>query len=226
MVIKIGHRGAMGYSPENTLSSFKKALQLKVDMIEFDVQLCKSGEIVIIHDDNVDRTTSGSGYISEKTLSELKSLDAGNGEKIPTLNEALDLINRKVKVNIELKAQGIAKPVFELIEHYVKNKGWKYSDFLISSFNHSELEEFYKLNKKIQLGVLWEEIPPRFTDFAKKINAWSVNLSLDFINQGFVDKAHKKGFKVLVYTVNDLADIKRMISLSVDGIFSNYPDRI
>ncbi len=122
MVTKIGHRGAMGYAPENTLKSFKKALELNINCVELDVHACKSGELAVIHDDEVDRTTNGKGYIAEKDLNEVKILDAGEGEKIPLLSEVLDLIDKRIKINIELKAEGTAKPVYEMIEDYMKNK--------------------------------------------------------------------------------------------------------
>ena len=226
MVIKIGHRGAMGYAPENTLKSFKKALELNVDAVELDIYVCKSGELVVIHDDKVDRTTNGKGYVVEKTFEELSALDAGEGEKIPKLSEVLDFIDRKVKVNIELKGVKTAKPVQELIEKYVKNKGWEYDDFLISSFNHYELKEFSKLNSKIKIGALISGIPIGFSKFAKMLNIDSVNLCFEFINQEFVDDAHNRNLKVYVWTVNDSDDIERMKTFGVDGIFSNFPDRL
>lgn len=226
MILKIGHRGAMGYAPENTLLSFKKALELKVDMVELDAYVCKTGELVVIHDDKVDRTTNGQGYVVEKTFAELRSLNAGQGEKIPLLTEVFDLINRKVKINIELKGPGTAKPVFELIEDYVKNKNWQYDDFLISSFNHYELKEFNELNPKVKIGALIKTIPIDFAEFAEKVNATSVNLRLDSINKEFIDDAHERGLKVFVWTVNDLDDIQKMKQLGVDGIFSNFPDRL
>lgn len=226
MVLRIGHRGACGYEPENTLLSFKKAVELNVDMVELDVYVCKTCELVVIHDDKVDRTTDGKGYVIEKTFNELRELDAGKGEKIPTLNEVLDLINKKLKVNIELKGVSTAKPVSVLIEDYVKNKGWKYDDFLISSFNHYELREFNRLNSDVKIGALITGIPIGFAEFAKKVNAYSVNLCIEFINPEFVNDAHERGLKVYVWTANDLDDIQRMRDLGVDGIFSNYPDRI
>ena len=149
-IIKVGHRGAMGYEPENTLRSFKKALELGVDMIEFDVYVCKSGELVVIQDDTLERTTNGKGLVIEKTLAELKELDAGKEEKIPTLEEIMDLADKKVKINIELKGDNTAKPVLNMIEKYVDEKGWKYDDFLVSSFNHNELKKFKELNPKIK----------------------------------------------------------------------------
>ncbi|MCX6799927.1 MAG: glycerophosphodiester phosphodiesterase family protein [Candidatus Falkowbacteria bacterium] len=226
MFFKIGHRGAMGYAPENTLASFQKALDLKVDMIEFDVHVCKSGELVVIHDDKVDRTTNGEGYVKNLTLKELQSLDAGSWEIIPTLENALDLINRKVKINIELIGEKIAEPVFKLIEEYVKNKNWQYDDFWISSFNHYQLEEFSALNPQIKIGALIEAIPIGYAEFTEGMNASSVNLSLAFIDQAFVDDAHRRGLKVFVWTVNELDDILRMKNLGVDGMFSNFPDRL
>ena len=226
MITKFGHRGAAGYEPENTIKSFKKALELNVDAVELDVYVCKSGELVVIHDDKVDRTTDGEGYVIEKTLDELRSLDAGNGEKIPTLYEVFDLINRQVKINIELKGAGTADPVYELIENYVEEKDWKYDDFIISSFNHYELKKFNKLNPEVKIGALITGIPIGLAEFAEKVNADSVNLCIEFINQEFVDDAHNRGMKVNVWTVNDLDDIERMKNLNVDGMFSNFPDRL
>lgn len=226
MITKFGHRGAAGYEPENTIKSFKKALELNVDAVELDVYVCKSGELVVIHDDKVDRTTDGEGYVIEKTLDELRSLDAGNGEKIPILSEVFDLINKQVKINIELKGAGTAKPVYELIENYVEEKDWKYDDFIISSFNHYELKKFNRLNPEVKIGALITGIPIGLAEFAEKVNADSVNLCIEFINQEFVDDAHNRGMKVNVWTVNDLDDIERMKNLNVDGMFSNFPDRL
>ena len=113
--LKIGHRGACGYEPENTLRSFKKALDLGVDTIELDVHKTKDEATVVIHDEKVDKTTNGTGFVADKSLEEIKKLDAGKGEKIPTLEEVLDLVNRKAQVNIELKGEGTARPVADII---------------------------------------------------------------------------------------------------------------
>ena len=226
MILKIGHRGAVGYEPENTLLSFKKALELNVDMIELDVHVCKTGEVVVIHDDKVDRTTDGKGYVAKKTFQKIRTLDAGKGQKIPILQEVLDMVNRKAKINIELKGKGTARPVSDIIEKYVKEKGWSYDDFLISSFNRHELQKFYQLNPKVRLGILIARPTTRFARFAKKINAYSVNASIDLINKNFINNVHKKGLKVFVWTVNDFKEIEIMKSLEVDGIFSDFLDRL
>lgn len=223
-MLRIGHRGAMGYEPENTLRSFKKAIDLGVDMIELDVHVCKSGELVVIHDYRVDKTTNGSGFIKNKNLSEIKKLDAGKGENIPTLHEVLDLVDRKCQVNIELKGHNTAGPVAKTIDMYI-DKGWFYDDFLISSFNYFELRKFKKIKEKVRIGFLsltrWGAI-----FFAKSLKAWSINIYNDVTNKKFVDAAHKKGLVVLGYTVNEKDDIKKMKDMGVDGLFSNYPDRI
>ena len=223
MELKIGHRGAMGYEPENTLLSFKKALDLQVDAIELDVHLCKTGEVVVIHDDTVDRTTNGKGYVAEKTFSELRLLDAGKGQKIPALQEVFDLIKRKIKINIELKGRETAKPVSEIIEKYVRGKGWSYDDFFVSSFNHHELLEFSKLKPEIKIGLVTTNAS---LDLAVKIKAHSVNVRYDVVNEDFVSTAHKKRLMVFAWTVNNSKDIKRIKSYGVDGIFSDFPDRL
>lgn len=225
-MLRIGHRGAGGYEPENTLRSFNRALQLGVDMIELDVHVCQSGEIVVIHDDRVDRTTNGTGYVADTTLDQLRILDAGRGEKIPTLREVLEMVNRKSQVNIELKGTGTAKPVFQLLEKYVTESGWIYSDFLISSFNHDELQEFGRLGKEFNLGVLGTGADAGFIEFAEEIGAYSINVYLRFITSELVDIARRKSIKVFVWTVDDIAEIERIRSMGVDGIFSNYPDRL
>jgi glycerophosphoryl diester phosphodiesterase len=225
-MLKIGHRGAMGYEPENTLLSFQKALDLGVDMVELDVYVCKTGELVVIHDDRLERTTNGRGCVWEKTLEELKNLDAGKGQKIPTLKEVFDLINKKVQINIELKGENTAEPVSEAIKYFILQNGWKEEMFLVSSFNHQELKKFKELMPNIRIGILITEIPINYAKIAQDLNAWSINPSMEFINQTFIDDAHSRGLKVLIWTVNSSEDIKRMKSLGVDGVFSNFPDRI
>jgi glycerophosphoryl diester phosphodiesterase len=225
-LMSIGHRGACGYEPENTLASFRKAIELGIDMIELDAYVCKSGELVVIHDDKVDRTTNGKGYVVEKTLEELRDLDAGKKEKIPTLIEVLDLIDKKTKVNIELKGVETSEPVSKIINKYVDENGWSYEDFLVSSFNHYELQKFSKINSNVKIGALICGIPLGRAEFVEKLNPYFISPSLEFIDKEFVDDAHKRGLKVFVYTVNCLDDIKKMKKMGADGLFSNFPDRI
>jgi len=225
-IIKVGHRGASGYEPENTLRAFKKAVSVGADMIELDVRVCKSGELVIMHDDKLNRTTNGRGKVENKTLEELKGLKMAKNQRIPTLEEVLDLIEGKIKINIELKGKNTAMPVRAVIEERVEKDGWDYDDFLISSFHHKELRKFKRMSPEIRIGVLTEMIPPRLLSFAKRIKAYSVNAPEDKIDEKFVKKAHKKGLKVFVYAANESHEIDRAKKLKVDYICSNFPDKI
>lgn len=151
---KIGHRGAKGHLAENTLESIELALSFGVDAIEIDVHRCKSGELVVIHDFTLDRTTNGSGEITEYNLVELKELLVEEKYKIPLLTEVLDLIEGKCGINIELKGTNTAKGTCDIVRDYVENKGWSYSDFILSSFQNNELYEVFKTDKKIPIGIL------------------------------------------------------------------------
>jgi glycerophosphoryl diester phosphodiesterase len=223
-MLKIGHRGACGYEPENTLRSFAKALELGVDIVELDVHVCASGELVVIHDDTVDRTTNGIGRVADKTLAELQTLDAGKGEKVPTLREVLDVVNRQCQVNVELKGKDTATLVAKLVDEYVNEHGWQHDDFLVSSFNYKALEKCKELSSHTRMSVLLEEEPSDFHRFIEKFNVYSVNPSLDFVNQEFVNDAHSHNQRVFVWTVNEPHDIERMKKLGVDGVFSNFPN--
>ena len=228
-MLKIGHRGARGYAPENTLKSFQKAIELGVDAIELDVQLCKSGELIVMHDDTIDRTTDGSGFIKKLKLKDLKKLDAGMGERIPTLEEVLSLVDRRVKVNIELKGPKTAKPVLKLIDEYIKTKGWNIDDFIISSFSRRELKKARAINPLIQIGFLisrFRLLDHWWMGFAKKIRADFIGPGLKITSKRFIRKAHKHGLRVYVWTVNESTDIERMRKWGADGVFSNFPDRL
>ncbi|EKE18662.1 MAG: Glycerophosphoryl diester phosphodiesterase [uncultured bacterium] len=233
-MIKIGHRGACGYAPENTLSSVQKAIELGVDMIEFDVQICKSGEAIVFHDDSVNKKTNGKGLIKNLTIEQLRVLDVLPGEKIPTLVETLELINKKTKVNIELKGLGTAQIVADITREFIQNKNWKEEDFLVSSFHWQELEKFHDNYPEIKTGILakrrlkglFKYSQQNISEEALKIGAYSVNFPLNGITKAKVEKMHEKGLKVFVYTVNNHIDIKFMEEIGVDGIFSDFPDRI
>ncbi len=223
-MLKIGHRGAMGYEPENTLLSFQRALDLKVDAVELDVHRCQTGELVIIHDDKVNRTTNGKGYVAEKTFDELRLLDAGKGQKIPTLEEVLDLVDKKAIVNIELKGTGTAEPVSKIIRKYIQKKGWQLNFFLVSSFNYYELQKFHQFAPEISIGILISEVPLENVEFTGKADVSSVHVCAKVIDRKFIEDAHQRGMKVFVWTVNHPQEIKRVKTLGVDGIFSDFPD--
>lgn len=219
----IGHRGACGHEPENTLRSIRRALDLGAHGIEIDVRL-GGGELVVLHDATLDRTTNGHGYAFRKSLTELRALDAGHGERIPTLREVFETVDRRAFINIELKGRLTARPVRALIEEFVGRHAWAPENFLVSSFHRAELRHFIKSG--IPIGLLVAR-PTRFYHItARRLGAWSVNVALRHASGRFVRDAHARGFKVLVYTVNTPADIARMRQLQVDGVFSDFPERV
>lgn len=219
----IGHRGACGYAPENTLSSFAKAIECNVDMVEFDVRRCASGELVVFHDAKIDRITNGYGHIASKSLDELKQLKVLESETIPTLKEVLEFIDRRVKVYIELKDLNIVHDVMHIIDQYVCSKQWNYNDFLIASFDHTQLQKLKAIQNNIPIAVLMYGIPINFGAFISEINAEIVCLDEEFITQEFVNDIHNRSMLVYVYTVNDIEDLMRLLSYNVDGIITDYP---
>ncbi|MGF1589974.1 MAG: glycerophosphodiester phosphodiesterase [Pleurocapsa sp.] len=220
----IGHRGAMGHEPENTLLSVRKALALGVDAIEIDVYNVENN-LVVIHDRDLSRTTNGTGYIEEQSFAYLRSLDAGKGEQIPTLSEVIETVNRQAIVNIELKGSNTAGLVVELIQTYIR-QGWVYRDFVVSSFNHDELHRLKTICDQIKTGMLIYGLPWQYLATAKKLQADIVISSLDFVSLELINSVHQHSLLVWIYTVNQPNDIKRLKAWGVDAIFTNYPERV
>ena len=225
-ILKIGHRGAKGYEPENTLLSFQKALDLKVDAIELDIHLSLDGEIIVIHDETINRTTNGKGFVNTLSLPELKAFRIEDEHHIPTLTEVFDLINQQCLINIEIKGKGITKAVVELIELYVATKNWKYNHFLISSFDWISLLDIHLLNPEIPLGVLTEYDLKLAFAFAKFIDAKSINAHYHLLSKEMTTQMQEAGFQVYAWTVNEHEDIQKIKSFNVNGIISDFPDRI
>ena len=223
--LNIGHRGAMGHEPENTIASVKKALALTVDMIVIDVFLIKSGELVVFHDETLDSLTNTSGKIEDFTLEELQKVVVKGNHQIPTLEEVIKTIDKKVPLNIELKGKNTAKPTFELLEKYYQ-KGLKKDDFVISSFLWDELETFRKLDDKISIAILTEENPINAIEIGKKLKAVAINPWWKTLTKGNVEQIQNEGFLIYTYTVNEPSDIKFVTELGVDGIFCNFPERL
>jgi glycerophosphoryl diester phosphodiesterase len=220
-----GHRGARGHEPENTIRSVRRALELGADGVEVDVHLA-DGQLVVIHDDTLDRTTNGHGRVAEKSFTYLRSLDAGAGEPIPTLAEIFDAVNRRAVVNVELKGPNTAAPVAALIAGYVKRRRWSYADILVSSFDHDQIREAKQLCPQIRIGALITKTPRGLAKFAEALGAWSLNVSKRCVTRRLVADAHQRGLKVFVYTVNEPKVIAALRALGVDGVFSDFPDRV
>ena len=231
MIKNFAHRGFSGKYPENTLLAFEKAIELGVDGIELDVHLSKDNEMVIIHDENVSRTTNGEGYIKDLTYEEISKLDASyiyTGQygfnKIPTLREYFELVKDKdVITNIELKTNifeypGIEQKVWELIQEYHLE-----SKVIISSFNHFSVMRMRKIAPTLEYGLLSETW---LIDAGNYVN----NLGIKYYHPIFrnltdkvVKEIHQYGIKINTYTVNTEEDIKDMISKDINIVISNFP---
>lgn len=223
-MLVIAHRGASGCQPENTLLAFKEALNMGVDAIELDVHMVE-GELVVIHDRWLHKTTSGQGRLSDFSFQSLRLLDAGKGQLVPTLWEALSLIRGHCDINIELKSSHCLEPLIELLVAAIESLNFQLNQFLISSFNHRLLQTLKSRWPELYIAPLIACCPVEYAQFAAKLQAYSVHIDVDFVEADFVRDAHQRGLKVFVYTVDEVADILDMQAMGVDGIFTNYPDR-
>jgi glycerophosphoryl diester phosphodiesterase len=225
-MLKIGHRGAKGHEPENTFISFQKALDMQVDGIELDVHLSADGEIMVIHDESIDRTTNGKGLVNALSLRELKAFRIDGKYEIPTLKEVFDLVNQDSFINIELKSYESTDKVVTLIEKYVTKKGWKYDRFLVSSFDWNALQQVAFLNDKIPIGVLTETDLDLALAFAKFIQAKSIHPHFHLLTKENTVKLQEKGLQVFPWTINELEDIQKIKTFNVNGIITDFPNRI
>lgn len=223
--LSIGHRGARGHAPENTLLAIDTGIGLGADMIEFDVQRC-GDQLVVLHDPRLERTTNGAGRVSEVPFDYLRGLDAGNGQQIPTLHEVLGLVAGRVSLNVEIKsADGTAAAVATALREALDD-GWQAQQFLVSSFHLPELYEFKQLAPEIPIAVLVCGVPLDWAACATEMGAQALNLSAEFADPMLVRDAHARGLKVYAYTVNHPTEITAMRDLGLDGVFSDYPERV
>lgn len=221
-----GHRGARGHAPENTLLGLDTGLRLGAHWLEFDVQRhASSGALLLFHDLTLDRTTDGSGPLQTTSLDALRALDAGHGQQIPTLEEALELIEQRVGVNVELKtADGTAEAVAAVLRQYLA-AGWPVEKLLVSSFHLPELWEFKQLAPEIPVAALVAGVPLDWAGAAIELEAAALNIASDFVDPRLIADAHAHGIQLNVYTVNDPAEMRALKALGVDGIFTDYPER-
>jgi glycerophosphoryl diester phosphodiesterase len=222
----IAHRGFKGIAPENTLLAFQKALEIGVDGIELDVHLSLDEHIMVIHDDTVDRTTNGKGFVNKLSLLELKSYQIIENQKIPTLQEVFELVNKKCIINIELKGKGTTAPVVNLIEKYVNEYQWNYNHFLVSSFDWNALQQLRLLNDKIPIGVLIQTDLDLAFSFAKFMKAETIHPYYHLLTKENTLKMQENGLQVFPWTINEVEDIKKIKLLNVNGIISDFPDRL
>jgi len=219
MIEVTGHRGAAGLEPENTLRSIRKAIALGVDRVEIDVRVTRDGHLVVIHDETVNRTTNGHGYVKDLSFDELRRLDAGKGERIPTLEEALKLTKGKVTLQIELKVPEATEPTIRLVE---KEKAER--EVIITSFMHDLLRKVHDLNPVLRTGALFFDVQGDICQKALDVKSEAIHVYYRNVDSKLVDEAHKRKLKIAVWNPDEIEDMKRMINLNVDVIGTNRPD--
>ena len=216
-MIIMGHRGAAALEPENTLLSIQRAMEIGVDAVEIDVRLSKDKEIVVIHDSTVDRTTDSTGPVSSFNIDELKKLDAGKGQFIPTLQEVIDVIGKKIKLVIELKEEGTVESVFKLI----KRNNIEDTIYVIS-FWHRLVKTIKEMDSQIKTGVLLVGCPVS-TCIATQASADALVMNYSFIDKAFVQTAHRENLKVFIWNIDKKNLLKPYVDMGVDGIGTNDP---
>ena len=237
-ILFIAHRGASGYAPENTLAAFREAIEIGADGVECDVHCTKDGQVVVIHDYVLNRTTDAKGLIKQMTLDEVKKADAGSwfdpqfaGERVPTLREVLELTKGKIVTVIEIKPDNITDKVVGEIENAAA-----VDDVVLQSFHPSVVRRAQELNPQIPRALLvsGRKAIGRLSKYrhgmpclyliqkAAEVDAGVLNLSSKIITPQLVKESHRRGISVWAWTVDDEAEMKRLAAMDVDGITSNY----
>jgi glycerophosphoryl diester phosphodiesterase len=233
-VLNIAHRGASVAAPPNTLAAFEKAIELRADGVEFDVQLSADGVPVVIHDFTVDATTDGSGRVADLTLAQLKQLDAGScfdpaftGERIPSLEEVVRAVGNRLLLNIELKTtslrdSGLEQAVIAQVEQHGLG-----DSVLLSSFNPFSLRRAKKIAPHIPVGLLYAPdlpLPLRRAWLASLVPHEARHPAHSMVDAHYMAWARRRGYRVHAWTVDDAGEMRRLIVLGVDGIITDVPD--
>lgn len=232
----VAHRGAKGHAPENTMASFARAIELGANMLELDVHVTKDKQLVVIHDAAVDRTTDGRGFVSDLTLAEVQALDAGRwfqdefiGERVPTLQQVLELAKGRVQLNIELKAGGM-KPNLYLYPDVVAlladelTRSGMVEEVVVSSFDRPYLAQLKEVLPEVRVALLHHKPIEDFERLPIDLGCESVHTSVRLIDAEFIERAHAAGLKVRAWNPNDAATMANLIALGVDGVITDYPD--
>jgi len=228
-MLKIAHRGASGYALENSFEAFDKAIEFNVDMLECDVRVTKDKKLILMHDKRIDRTSDGNGRVSEINLSEFKEIKLENGQDVPTLEHFILRYKGKVKMMWDVKINGVAPKLVNLIKKY------KIHDSVVVCFVYgSLLLDLLIRDSEIQTAIYFDIysyiryifVRKLFVLPAKLVGANIVSLHYRFVDKKIIDLAHKNNLKIYVFSPSKKDDINKLKSFAVDGIISNYPDRI
>lgn len=218
----IGHRGAPALAPENTLSSFSRAIEARVHGIELDVHTVDR-QLVVIHDEFVDRTSNSTGALQDFSFDALRQLDFGNGATIPTLDEVIDATPTHILINVELKGQNTGRAVAQVISSHQNHM------FMISSFKRHELVAFndgFPSSPNVEIALLGVRLTTQLITEANQLGASSLNVSSKFLQKKSVVRALQRGFRVYVYTVNSARRATQLRDIGVSGVFTDNPARL
>lgn len=231
----IAHRGAAGYCPENTMASFRKALDMNADLLELDIHQTKDGQLVVIHDHTLDRTTDVMGRVCDYTLEQLRGLDAGSwfsrefvGEKIPTLREAFELAGGRVGLLIEIKEPNKNPGIEQRLADELRHSDFPLAEVIVQSFDQGTIRRFHEIMPDIAVGILVDRkqsvMDPKLMEYAEFCNY--VNPYLGLVTKELVDRVHNLGMKVFAWTVRSAAVVRPLIDSGVDGLITDYPDYV
>ena len=215
-MITIAHRGAKAHAPENTIASFEKAIEMGVDMIELDVHLSNDLVPMVIHDATVNRTTLATGNVANFSAKKLQQLG------VPSLEDVFTLVQNKCSINIEIKVYAVIQPVLDVLQ----SSSFDVDKIIISSFDWHVLQEIRFQNDTIKLGVLTETDISLAIGFATFIKAFAIHPYYHLLTTENVEKIKEKGLKLYTWTVNEPEDITFVKSLQIDGIITDFPERI
>lgn len=220
-ILRIGHRGACGHAPENTLASIERAIALRCTFTEVDIRRTSDGELVLLHDERVNRTTNGRGRVSALTLLDIRKLDAGGGQSPPTLDDVLKTASGRIGLILELKTGGLAYDVCAIVRTSDFNQPVIYASFL-----QEELHHVRRANPDAQTMILFTRLPSNPGATAARLHATHVGLRLDTVTKPLVAALHNEHLIVFTYTANRPTEISKMKMLGVDGIISDFPDLV
>ncbi|WHZ28528.1 MAG: Glycerophosphoryl diester phosphodiesterase [Nitrospira sp.] len=221
MILRIGHRGAGGHAPENTLAAIERGIALHTHLVEFDVRATRDGQLVLLHDATLGRTTNGHGPIAHHLWSDVKRLTTSDGQPLPLLADALRAALGRTGVMIEIKAEGTAKQICRTVRE-IQFSG----PVIYASFLHDELLAVRREEPRAQTLALIEAVLVNRTAFAKDAQATHAGVAFEILTPSFLKALHDRSLRVFVYTVNEPADIQTAKAMGVDGIISDYPDRL
>ncbi|WP_396135984.1 glycerophosphodiester phosphodiesterase [Bacillus sp. NEB1478] len=242
-ILNVAHRGASGYAPEHTITSYKMGEKMHGDYIELDLQMTKDGKLIVMHDETLDRTTNGTGQVKDHTLAEIKKLDAGSwfnekypekanpdyeGLKVPTLEEVFQTFGKNASYYIETKSPevypGMEQKLEDMVNEYHINK----DKLLVQSFSSASLLKMHEIDPSLKLVQLMEYTAPASLSDAEvqaiKKYAVGIGPNSDMIDKAYVQKAVQNGLQIHPYTVNEKEEMQKLIDWGVTGMFTNYPD--